>query len=107
MQMSSDDTGGCMAAWKRTVVSVLTSLGAGAALAAWRERRRRRLVTAPSAAPPEPPSGPPAVAEAPPADPAHPGDTSAAIDAARERLRRRADEQRRAAGEGDGPSPQA
>ncbi|MFP5451868.1 MAG: hypothetical protein ACLGG9_08975 [Thermoleophilia bacterium] len=103
--MSSDDMGGRMAAWKRTVVSVLTSLGAGAALAAWRERRRRRRpASALPGASSAPHSGPPA---APPGVSLDPDDTGAAIDAARERLRRRADEQRRAAGEGDGPSPRA
>ncbi|MEQ8833628.1 MAG: hypothetical protein RIB67_04205 [Miltoncostaeaceae bacterium] len=79
-----------MARGKRMVVSVLTSIGAGAGLAAWRERRRRAGAPAPG-----PAAGPP-----PPAPVAQDaGDPGAAIDAARERLRRAAE--RRAE---DGPS---
>jgi hypothetical protein len=105
-----------MAAWKRAVVSVLGALGAGAAVAAWRERRRgRRLRTgdrregvvassppAPARPPaPDPPAPPPA--QDPPASPPRPApgdDPGAAIDAARERLRREAAERRDAI---DGP----
>jgi hypothetical protein len=94
-----------MAAWKRTVVSVLTSLGAGAALAAWRERRRRaRAAAAGRVAPAATPVAPGAPDVVVSDGPDGADRTEAAIDAARERLRRRADERRRAAGDGDGTS---
>ena len=84
-----------MAAWKRTVVSVLTSLGAGAALAAWRERRRRRRRALQAAAAPPDAATTSPVVEPPRDEPQAAGDDPhAAIDAARERLRRQADAER-------------
>lgn len=89
-----------MAAWKRTVVSILGSVGLGAALAAWRERRRRALRPAAPPAPPSAEATPPPSPSPAPAPVEHPGqgtsaDPGAAIDAARERLRREADERAR------------
>ena len=83
-----------MAGWKRTVISVATSLGLGAAVAAWRERRRRRLLTLRAAQE--------AAVVVPPADATAPSvgdDPLAALDAARERLRAEA---QRARDEGGG-----
>lgn len=98
-----------MASWKRVVVSVATSVGAGAAVAAWRERRRRRRAAA-TRRPPAPPTAaasvPPPVAPAtPPASPAADADPREALDAARERLRRRADEARADAEGGGSAAP--
>lgn len=100
-------------AWKRTAVSVLTSLGAGALLAAWRKRRRRRLAALRDRAANPGPTGhvhpPSAPAVAPPEEPLAPtvppvDDPAAAIDAARERLRRAAQRSEHAS---DAPSEEA
>ena len=100
-------------AWKRTAVSGLTSLGAGALFAAGRKRLRRRLAaTRDRAASPEPTGhfhAPSAPAVAPPEEPLAPtaapvDDPAAAIDAARERLRRAAERGERAS---DAPSEEA
>ena len=78
-----------MASWKRTAVSVLSSIGLGAGVAWWRERARRRD---PDAAPPAPPSAEATPPPSPSPAPEPVEDPGAAIDAARERLRREADE---------------
>jgi hypothetical protein len=74
--------------WRRWAIGALGAAGAGAGLALARSRAARPAPARPGPQPPPPPDA--AEAPIPPAD-----DPRAALDAARERLRRRADALRR------------
>jgi hypothetical protein len=76
-----------MARWGLWAASVIAAAGAGAGLAALRRRRP----VAPGLAGPDPAAAEAAELAPPPADVAPPEDPQQALDAARERLRERAD----------------
>ena len=97
-----------MARWRMWAASAIGATAAGAGLAAARRRGSRQAPQGEIAAPPPPPAPPPTLPNEGSVPPAHApaeDDPQAALDAARDRLRDRADALRREIESAEGGAP--